>query len=84
MGIAHIAAVGRQLVGQAPIGRAAVHILPGAEMQLVNAHGAGHEVKSHKPRVTLPKLCVFAPHPLGVVGGDLATMLRQKQAVFRL
>ena len=41
-------------------------------------------MKSHKPRVTLPKLCVFAPHPLGVVGGDLATMLRQKQAVFRL
>ena len=41
-------------------------------------------MKSHKPRVTLPKLCVFAPHPLGVVGGDLATMLRQKRAVFRL
>ena len=29
-------------------------------------------------------MCVFAPHPLGVVGGDLATLLRQKQAVFRL
>ena len=29
-------------------------------------------------------MCVFAPHPLGVVGGDLAIMLRQKQAVFRL
>ena len=36
-----------------------------------------------KPRVTVLKLCVFAPHPLGVVGGDLAPMLRQKKAVFR-
>ena len=38
----------------------------------------------HKPRVTVLKLWVFAPHRLRVVGGDLATMLRQKQAVFRL
>ena len=30
------------------------------------------------------KLCVFAPHPLGVVDGDMAPMLRQKQAVYRL
>ena len=35
-------------------------------------------------RVTVLKLCVFAPHPLGVVGGDMAPMLRQKQAVYRL
>ena len=41
-------------------------------------------MKSHKPRVTVLKLCGFAPHPLGVVGGDLTPMLRQKQAVFRL
>ena len=34
--------------------------------------------------VRVLKLCGFAPHPLGVVGGDLATLLRQKQAVFRL
>jgi len=27
-------------------------------------------------------LCVFAPHPLGVVGGDLEAMLRQKQMIF--
>ena len=51
--------------------------------RLHQGHTAKH-VKSHKPRVTLPKLCVFAPHPLGVVGGDLATVLRQKQAVFKL
>ena len=38
----------------------------------------------HKPKVTVLKLCVFALHPLGVVGGDLATMFRQKQEVFRL
>ena len=25
---------------------------------------------------------VFAPHPLGVVGGDLEAMLRQKQTIF--
>ena len=36
----------------------------------------------HKPRVTVLKLCVFAPHPLGVVGGHLAPMLRQKQTIF--
>ena len=36
----------------------------------------------HKPRVTVLKLCVFAPHPLGVVGGDLEAMLRQKQMIF--
>ena len=29
-------------------------------------------------------MCVFTPHSLGVVGGDLAPMLRQKQAMFRL
>ena len=29
-------------------------------------------------------MCVFAPHPLGVVGGDLEAMLRQNQAIFRL
>ena len=29
-------------------------------------------------------MCVFTPHSLGVVGGDLAPMLRQKQAVYRL
>ena len=29
-------------------------------------------------------MCVFAPHSLVVVGGDLAPMLRQKQAVYRL
>ena len=27
-------------------------------------------------------MCVFAPHPLGVVGGDLEAMLRQKQTIF--
>ena len=27
-------------------------------------------------------MCVFVPHPLGVVGGDLETMLRQKQTIF--
>ena len=27
-------------------------------------------------------MCVFAPHPLGVVGGDLEAMLRQKQTLF--
>ena len=27
-------------------------------------------------------MCVFAPHPLGVVGGDLEAMLRQKQMIF--
>ena len=36
----------------------------------------------HKPRVTVLKFCVFAPHPLGVVGGDLEAMLRQKQTIF--
>ena len=29
-------------------------------------------------------MCVFAPHPLRVVGGDLEAMLRQKQTIFRL
>ena len=38
----------------------------------------------HKPRVTVLKLCVFAPRPLGVVGGDLEAILRQNQAIFRL
>ena len=27
-------------------------------------------------------MCVFAPHPLGVVGCDLEAMLRQKQTIF--
>ena len=27
-------------------------------------------------------MCVFAPHPLGVVGGDLEAMLRQKKTIF--
>ena len=27
-------------------------------------------------------MCVFAPRPLGVVGGDLEAMLRQKQTIF--
>ena len=27
-------------------------------------------------------MCVFAPHLLGVVGGDLEAMLRQKQTIF--
>ena len=27
-------------------------------------------------------MCVFAPNPLGVVGGDLKAMLRQKQTIF--
>ena len=27
-------------------------------------------------------MCVFAPHPLEVVGGDLEAMLRQKQTIF--
>ena len=31
---------------------------------------------------TVLKFCVFAPHPLGVVGGDLEAMLRQKQTIF--
>ena len=39
-------------------------------------------MKSHKPRVTVLKLCGFAPHPLGVVGGDMEAMLRQKQTIF--
>ena len=29
-------------------------------------------------------MCVFAPHPLGVVGCDLEAMLRQKQTIFML
>ena len=29
-------------------------------------------------------MCVFAPYLLGVVDGDLAPMVRQKQTVFRL
>ena len=29
-------------------------------------------------------MCLFVPHPLGVVGGDLEPMFRQKQAIFRL
>ena len=29
-------------------------------------------------------MCVFAPRPLGVVGGDLEAMLKQKKAIFRL
>ena len=37
-----------------------------------------------KPRATVLNLCAFAPYPLGVVGGDLAPMLGQKQAIFRL
>ena len=37
-----------------------------------------------KPRATVLNLCIFASHPLGVVGGDLAPMLRQKQAIFTL
>ena len=32
--------------------------------------------------VRVLKLCGFAPHPLGVVGGDLEAMLRQKQTIF--
>ena len=40
-------------------------------------------IAKQKPRATALNLCVFAPHPLGVVGGDLAPMLRQKQAIFR-
>ena len=27
-------------------------------------------------------MCAFASHPLGVVGGDLEAMLRQKQTLF--
>ena len=27
-------------------------------------------------------MCVFVPHPLRVVGGDLEAMLRQKQTIF--
>ena len=27
-------------------------------------------------------MCVFVPHPLGVVGDDLEAMLRQKQTIF--
>ena len=27
-------------------------------------------------------MCVFAPHPLGVVGGDLEAMLRKKKTIF--
>ena len=27
-------------------------------------------------------MCGFAPHPLGVVGGDLEAMLREKQTIF--
>ena len=29
-------------------------------------------------------MCVFAPHSLAVVGGDLEAMLKQKKAIFRL
>ena len=36
----------------------------------------------YKPRVTVLKLCVFAPHPLGMVGCDLEAMLRQEQTIF--
>ena len=27
-------------------------------------------------------MCVFVPHPLGVVGGELEAMLRQKKTIF--
>ena len=27
-------------------------------------------------------MCLFAPHPLGVVGGDLEAMLTQKKTIF--
>ena len=27
-------------------------------------------------------MCVFVPHPLRVVGGDLEAMLRQKKTIF--
>ena len=36
----------------------------------------------HKPKVTVLKLCVFAPHPLGMVDCDLEAMLRQEQTIF--
>ena len=36
----------------------------------------------HKPRVTVLKLWGFAPHPLGVVCGDLEAMLKQKKTIF--
>ena len=31
-----------------------------------------------------PQIVFFAPYPLGVVGGNLARLFRQKQAIFRL
>ena len=40
-------------------------------------------IAKQKPRATV-NLCVFATHPLGVGGGDLAPMLGQKQAIFTL
>ena len=51
---------------------------------LYQAHTAKYMKRQAQTQVTVLKLCLFAPHPLGVVGGDLATLLRQKQAVFRL
>ena len=44
MGIAHVGAVGREGVGDRAVAVAAGDLAPGAEMQLVNAHGIRHEV----------------------------------------
>ena len=47
------------------------------------AHTAKHMKSQVQTQGNSPQI-VFAPHPLRVVGGDLAPMVRQKQAIFRL
>ena len=37
------------------------------------------QIQGNSPQI----VCVFTPHPLGVVGGNLAPMLRQKKGIFR-
>ena len=75
MGVSHVAAVVRQRVRQIAVIDAALQILPGARMDLVNAHGSGHEVP---PGASLQKIPV-APgvlFPAPDHGGVLAAGLR--------
>ena len=49
---------------------------------LYQAHTAKYMKRQAQTQVTVLKLCLFAPHPLGVVGGDLEAMLTQKKTIF--
>ena len=51
--------------------------------RLDQAHTAKHVKSQAQTQGNSPQI-VFAPHPLGVVDGDLTPMVRQKQAIFRL